>query len=681
MRFVTVGTDSSAFFFRVLLILCCPLTAVAQAVDTVIVTAGRTEQQLINAPAATTVISDAAIERTPADDIGDLLRNVPGVNVAQSSARDINVTARGATKTLANSQLVLLDGRSVYLDFFGIVMWDLMPMQIGAIERIEVVRGPGSAVWGANAMSGVTNIITRRPADSAGTTIVLGTPGASVMHADGDQRFAYQWSGGFFMQRPYPRPTGRIPGSQPAQDYPAIDNEGTMQRRLRLRLDWGLAGGDLSIATGAARTDGIMHTGIGPFDIDNGTGLSFVQADWRQGEARIGLSAQWLDGSATNLVTRSAGGTPLGFGFVNDSYNLDLTNTSAIGERHLLTYGGNLRRHRFRLDIAPAAGRKDELGAFLQDEILLGRRLRWLLGLRYDDIDPLDHAVLTPRTSLLYSVAPGHSLRLSYNEAFRTPSAINHFLDVTILQTLGDDAAVPAHAVGNRRLDEETLGAVEIGYTGFLANGIGITASVYRNQTHGSIDFFVADWYGATNLPKPDALLPAALIPCFAIPAKTQAACPGGGLADVVPATYAYRNIGSTIDRGAELAFEQDLDDWQWWANLSWQDDPRLEGTSREEVNRAPRWRVNVGLSRDTGRFFWNATLNYQDASYWADVLFARAETASFTQINASLGWRFPGQNIRFELVAQNLLDRRLQQHIFGDIIERKLAARMVLSL
>ncbi len=113
------------------------------------------------------------IESIPADNYGALLRNVPGLNVSQTSARDINMTARGSTNTLSTSQLVLVDGRSLYLDFFGFVMWDFLPVNTTEIKQIEAVRGPGSAVWGANAMTGVVNLITKRPKEMVGTSLLL----------------------------------------------------------------------------------------------------------------------------------------------------------------------------------------------------------------------------------------------------------------------------------------------------------------------------------------------------------------------------------------------------------------------------------------------------------------------------------------------------------------------------
>ena len=119
------------------------------------------------------VVSSETIETSPAQNYGDLLRNVPGLNVIQMSARDINLTSRQGTSTLSNSQLALLDGRSIYLDFFGLILWDFVPSNPADIKQIEVVRGPASAVWGANALTGVINIITKTPRESPGGSLNL----------------------------------------------------------------------------------------------------------------------------------------------------------------------------------------------------------------------------------------------------------------------------------------------------------------------------------------------------------------------------------------------------------------------------------------------------------------------------------------------------------------------------
>lgn len=658
-----------------------PAALAQESEEIFVVTASRTEQTIASAPAAVTVLTDVDIARTPADDMGDLLRNVPGVNVAQVSARDINVTARGSTNTLAYSQIALLDGRSTYLDFFGITMWDLLPIQTSEIDQIEVVRGPGSALYGANAMSGVINVITKRPQDIAGTTVVVGTEMANVVHASGDDDFAYKVSAGYFEEDPYDRPTGPVPGSNPPQTYPNFTNKGTEQTRLNARLDWGLGEDSyITVGAGIAETDGIMHSGIGPFDIEQGADLSYVQSDWYSGNLHVGLSVQMLDGNATNLLTVGANGLPLSFSFVNDTYNLDVSNTNELGERHVLTYGATLRSHEFDLSIAPLADSKDEAGIFIQDDISLTENLRWVIGARYDDIDPLSDTVLTPRTSLIYSLSPSSSVRFSYNEAFRTPSTTNSYLDVTILQALAPGVAVPADAIGNINLVEESLKAYEIGYVGNLDNGMSVTVSAYQNETTDSIDFYISRYYGPGNLPTPGPTLPAPLVPCFAVPPGTVGTCPNGGLAGVVPSEYSYRNIGKTVDAGLELSAEQDLDDWYWWGNISWQDEPDIEGAAAIDVNVAPEWRANFGAGQDFDRFFWNANLNYQDESYWSDVLFARATTDAFTQINASVGWRFNDERMTVQVTGQNLTDENVQQHIFGDFLERRIEGTVSFS-
>ena len=208
-----------------------PITlSIASFGDTVVVTASRTEVRVVDAPVTTSVVTAATLETTASASVGDVLRTVPGVNVVQLSARDVNVTSRQSTGPLANSQLVLVDGRSIYLDFFGMVMWDLLPSNHGDIEQIEVVRGPASATWGANAMTGAVNIITRPPRESVGTTVTMsggwidreagstvgqgaGTTfgtNATITRAPSDA-LSYRISAGYFRSDAFPRPTGRVP--------------------------------------------------------------------------------------------------------------------------------------------------------------------------------------------------------------------------------------------------------------------------------------------------------------------------------------------------------------------------------------------------------------------------------------------------------------------------------------
>src|SRR5437762_9126045 len=114
--------------------------------DVVVVTASRREEQLLNAPATMTVLTEDVLATGPGQSVTELLRTVPGLNTIQMSARDVNVTSRGATSTLSDSMLVLFDGRSIYQDFFGSVLWDFVPVDTSEIKQVEVIRGPASAV-------------------------------------------------------------------------------------------------------------------------------------------------------------------------------------------------------------------------------------------------------------------------------------------------------------------------------------------------------------------------------------------------------------------------------------------------------------------------------------------------------------------------------------------------------
>ena len=225
-----------------------PATEAPEYGEVVVVTASRTEQRLDTVPSAMTVLDSKTLEQMPADDYGDYLRNVPGLNVSQMSARDIQITGRSSTNSLATSSLVLLDNRTLYLDFFGFVMWDFAPVDPREIKQIEIVRGPGSAVWGANAMSGVINMITKSPKEMPGTTVVLGagelgTASASITHAGTRGKLGYKVSAAYYEQDPYDRPTGTIPGTvgptnPGGTQYPAFANEGTKQPKLNLRFDY-----------------------------------------------------------------------------------------------------------------------------------------------------------------------------------------------------------------------------------------------------------------------------------------------------------------------------------------------------------------------------------------------------------------------------------------------------------
>ena len=530
------------------------------------------------------------------------------------------------------------------------------------------------------------NVITKSPREMEGTYAQIGageleTAYASILRAGADEDSGYKASLSYYQQdEPYDRPTGLIPGTM--TPYPGIENSGTSQPKVDLRYDKDTSDDTTwSFSAGYAATEGLVHTGIGPFDVDSSSNMGYVKGSWTRQALNVTAFVNLLDGEAANLLTVGTDGRPLLLGFDSNTYNVDITNTGVIGTTHILTYGANARRNDFDLTIAPGGQNRDEFGVFIQDEILIGDKVRWVVGARYDDIDPIGN-VVSPRTTLMISPKPNSTFRFSYNRAFRAPSLIENHLDIVIVNQVVLPAAppllptpvlynFPTAALGNPELGEEQLDAFEIGYVGTF-NKLNITAAIYRNETTDSTDFFEAAFYDSFNPP-----------PGWPLPPFIPVA-PGVFLPTVptntFPSVFSYRNIGEIINQGAEFSFDYRPNrDWRINANYTYQEDPDPTGIDEDAINKPPRHRFNFGISYDAGNWYINTNMNYQDEAFWTDVLDSRfhGPTDSFTQVNLGLGFRFNNDRMTLSITGSNIFDEEVQQHVFGDIIGRKVTAEL----
>src|SRR5437762_5826305 len=326
----------------------------AAADDVIVVSASRREEQLLNAPATMTVLTDDLLSTAPGQNVTELLRLVPGLNTIQTSARDVNVTSRGATSTLSDSMLVLFDGRSIYQDFFGSVLWDFLPVETTEIKQVEVIRGPASAVWGANAMTGVVNVVSKTPREMQGTSVSIrfgqfdrSPPGGdfdggglfsvNVRHAHAvNERLAYKISAGLLAQEPFLRPTGTIPGTE--TPYPVYVNRGTKQPRFDGRVDYDFPDGQQKIiaAGGYSGTEGIIQTGLGPLDAQRGSMLAYGRFTYTRGKLKLQGFVNALQGDAPVLLLTDAAGHPLDFRFGNQAYDVEASDFQLIRSRHLV---------------------------------------------------------------------------------------------------------------------------------------------------------------------------------------------------------------------------------------------------------------------------------------------------------------------------------------------------------
>ena len=665
--------------------------------ETVVVSASKTEEKLVNAPATMTVIGLQQLQTATSQNFAELLRTVPGLNITQVSARDINITTRGATGTLATGQLALLDGRSLYQDFFGFVMWDFLPVNLNEIKQIEVIRGPASAVWGANALYGVVNVITKSPREMQGSsaTFGLGTfdrtsgNGGSVWYVSGthaqavNDRWAYKLSAGGYSQDAMSRPTGIIPGS-PGSDtgggtkYPNYTNTGTTQPKFDGRLDYDFEDGRrLSFSGGVAGTDGIMHSGIGPFDINSGSVMSYAKVNFTKAGLRAAFFTNRLDGDASNLLTQDPAGKPIAFAFKTNTYDFDVSNVQTFAKRHVVNYGGNLRFNKFNLSLAPAADNRTEFGLYGQDEIFINDHFRWVVGGRVDRFDYLNDFVFSPRTSVLIKPQEHHTFRLSYSRAYRSPSVINNHLDVTIAEPINLGAfspllagriyPLPVKSIGNPDLTEQSLDAYEIGYTGVIRGNTVVSAAFYVNKSKNDILFTEvksAKWT-ASN-PPPGWPLPPAVINLV-----PNASFPG---------LFTYQNFGKTTQKGLELGVESSVNRYvNVFGNYSYQATPEPEGFDISELNLPPKNRFNAGFGFTYSRFLGNLSVSYSDSAFWQDVLDDRyhGTTDWYTLVNGGFGVKWAGDRLTTSVKAVNIGNADVQQHVFGDILKRQVVGEV----
>jgi iron complex outermembrane receptor protein len=687
--------------------------------EQLVVTASKTEQQLVNAPATLSVVSADVIASTPATNYAELLRSVPGVNIAQTSARDFNITLRSATSTLSTSQLALIDGRSLYLDFFGFVAWDLLPINPNEVRQIEVIRGPASAVWGANALNGVVNFISKTPRELNGNsaTINFGVFDRSVDGNDADagtmftingtharavnDRWAYKISAGGYTSDAFARPTGLIPGTQ--TQYPDYTNQGTTQPKFDTRVDYDAPEGryKLVFAGGYAGTEGIIHTGIGPFDMDRGVGLGYATMRYSRNALRFNFFTNLLSGDATALLSFGPDGLPIPFAFNTKTYDFEIGNVNTLGTRQVISYGGNFRYNNFDLSIAPRGDNRTEVGAYVQDEIFVNERLRINVGARVDKFDVIEDPVFSPRVALIVKPLPDHAVRLSYNKAFRSPSLINNFLDVTIVNQLDFARLAPINpifgqlgtfnflssATGNEDLKEESIEAYELGYTGLINDRATVSAAVYFTKNSDEMFFTQVGRYRATNPPpgwlqRLSFLPPAVALgilellppPCASLAAE----CSQGGL----PSAFSYLNLGTNRNKGFELGIDAAATRaLNVFANYSFQAKPDPD-FDIAEVNLPPTHRFNTGFSFSQGRYLGNMSVSYVDDAFFQDVLDQRfhGPTEAYTQVNGAFGVRWLGDRLTTTIKVINLGNQDIQSHVFGDVVKRQVIGELRLD-
>ena len=398
--------------------------------DQVSVSASRRREKVLEAPASVAVVSAAEIRDRVAPEITEHLKSVRAVDVMRTGIGSSNVVVRGFNNVFSTTLLSLVDNRIARIPSLRLNAYSLIPTSSEDIEQIEVVSGPGAALYGPNSANGVMHILTRSPFTSQGTTISIGGGERSILlgslrHAGViNDTFGYKLSVNGLRGNDWEE--GRSKEDLEGEAEPEFD---TYRAGGELRVDY-RPNDDLTaiLSSGFTQINGIELTGLGAGQAKNWT--------YGYGQARFiykDLFAQafWNTSDAGDTYTLRDGlpvvdNSSLYVGQIQHGYSL--------GERQRFTYGLDLLLTRPDTEGTINGRNEDndninEIGAYLQSETKILPELKLILAGRIDDHNHLSDLVISPRAALAFQPNDDHNLRLTLNRAFSTPSTSNLFLD------------------------------------------------------------------------------------------------------------------------------------------------------------------------------------------------------------------------------------------------------------
>ncbi len=422
----------------------------------------KTPEKLTEVASAIQVITSEDIARSPATRLPEALRLATNLQVAQSNAHDWAITARGfngaplSTNTLANKLLVMVDGRTIYTPLFGGVLWDVQNVLLEDIDRIEVVSGPGGTLWGANAVNGVINVISKTASETQGLYVseTLG----SLLQDHIAVRYGGRLDSGLHY-RVYGQRFDHRNTRLPTRD--AVDKWNTTQGGFRMDYDrsahnrFSLQGDLYGGKEDSAVTD------------NNGQNLSATWNHFFSERSQFTLQAYF------DRTYRKVSFTQ--FKQELETYDLDLQHHFAVGNRHKMIWGAGYRVNHDNISgpvgtiFTPESRTLHLFNAFIQDQFaLVPRKLELTVGtkLSYNDYTEFDWQ---PSIRLAWVRSAHHTAWGAVSRAVRTPSRLD--VDVTTL-------AVP----GNQPFKSEELTAYELGYRFHSASGVSLSLASFYNK-------------------------------------------------------------------------------------------------------------------------------------------------------------------------------------------------------
>lgn len=440
-----------------------------------VLSATRLQQPLAEAPASITVIDRKMIDASGAINIPDLFRLVPGMQVGHPRGTQTTITYHGLSDAYSRRMQVLVDGRSVYSNFFGGVNWAELPLAIEDIDRIEVIRGPNGPAYGANSFSAVINIITRHPTQDQGADIRItnGSHGtekifARVGASSGD--FTYRVSVGY-------REDQGFAAYRDALKVPMVTFRGEQRLSARDTLDvqFGYAGGTFEDGINGSLTDppreryGVSH---------------YQQLRWRRtlnstDEILVNYYHNYQRATDNYVYTT----LNVSEGYHTDRENLEFQHSFQASGTKRVVWGAETRLDRVRGYTWFGTDSWIDTKLYrLFGNLEWRYRPDWILnaGLMYE-YNSITHGDFSPRLALNHHFAPGHTLRTSATRAFRTPSMLEHQPNFALRSASG--TVLNQLYLARNPLLPEQMTAYEFGYFGeFPGANLIVDAKVFREE-------------------------------------------------------------------------------------------------------------------------------------------------------------------------------------------------------
>jgi iron complex outermembrane receptor protein len=627
-----------------------------ELMDIQVTSVSKGEENFSKAPSAIFVLTQEDIRRSGTNSIPEILRMVPGVHVAQIDSSTWAISARGFNSRFANKLLVLVDGRSVYTHVFAGVFWDKQDLVLEDVERIEVIRGPGGTLWGANAVNGVINIITKNAHETTGGQVSAGGGNldrfiGSIRYGEkiGDDAAVRVW-GKYYNRN----------NLDDLQGNPAPDE--FESGRGGMRLDWDASEsnsftfqGDVMAGEFSGKTSNAVVSLAPPTsgDIvrDSQVRTANITTRWKHrfsDTSDMALQFYYDHDNRESRVMKE---------LTVDTYDIDFQHRFQLGDRNEILWGLG---HRFIHDsfensigisYFPDSNLNYISNAFIQDKIaLIHDELYLTLGSKFS-INNFTGLEIQPNVRLAWTPNEKHTVWAAVSRAVRTPSRS------------GDsgrfNAAVKAGAVGviqgQKDFESENLLATELGYRFRPQDRLFIDVAAFANSYRDGHSF----------------------------EEETPFINPAGFVE--VPVVSRNRLDGETY--GVELAATWDATDW-WRLNgsFSWfQMDLRKDPISTDQNV--------VGFEGNDPEFQWNirshmdlpSNWEFDQTLYYVDALKSQ-QVKSYFRLDLRVGWR-PTKNIEVSVVGQNLLDNQHQE--WGDdriqtndrnLVERSVFGKLVLK-